>query len=151
MIKTPIESFTLNNEDAKRRANTTGDKMRNWIMIRNWIVIGLIFGLPQLTMAGAIDSSKKAKKVQERLIPTVFEIKGVNGISIAGCDPFTGQLIDDFNFDYVHCVVIWVETDDTKVSLEKLFPPGTQIDNVYVVIDEVGLIEPEQPRMTGGN
>ncbi len=106
-----------------------------------------ILALAMTTSAAALNAEDRARKVKDYLQKTVFEIKGVNGIGISGCNSRTGELqIDD---NSVPCVMIYAESAQTQRKLIGLYPPGTQIRGVFIAIKFVGKIRP-QPRMSVG-
>jgi len=106
-----------------------------------------VLALSMTTWARALDKIGNAQKVKTYLEKTIFEIKGVNGIGIGGCNPRTGQQDVDHNF--VYCVVVYAETKQALKTLKGLYPMGTQIRGVFIAIEYMGKIVPE-PRMSAG-
>lgn len=94
-----------------------------------------------------LNSEDQALKVRDLIQPAVLQIEGVNGIGITGCNPKTGK--QDVMNDFVHCVVVYAETDEGFEQVSKLYPQGTKIKGVWIVIDQIGTIVP-QPRMSVG-
>lgn len=113
----------------------------------------LIFVLLTLALAPISSPAKKlplldrALEVQSDLRPTILNIRGVNGIGIAGCDPYTGEVSLEGNF--VACVEISTDNAITYKKIQSLYPVGTQIRGVFIVVKNGGVSVP-QPRMSVG-
>ncbi|MDZ4662278.1 MAG: hypothetical protein SGJ18_11740 [Pseudomonadota bacterium] len=102
-----------------------------------------------LALAGeALDSPKRAIKVKDRLQKSVFQIEGVNGIGVTGCDPATGKA--SLDKDFVHCVSISTENEEAYDYVLGLYPTRTKVGGVFIVVENVGVITSE-PRLGGGN
>ncbi len=99
--------------------------------------------------AKALDKPTKAKRAKKSLEAIVFQIEGVNGIGVTGCDPKTGKK-SDFSADFVHCVEVMTETDAAKEQVLAIYPEGTKIKGAFVIVNKVGEIVPH-PRASGGN
>lgn len=116
--------------------------------MKNLIFLATIF-MTLVARAAALDTPDRAKAVKNKLSPVIFQIKGVNGIGVGGCNPQTGAESNGAG-DFVHCVAIYAETQAAFRKLNALYPQGTQIGGVYVIIRFMGPVE-IQPRMTTGN
>ncbi len=88
--------------------------------------------------AKAIDTADHAIEVKEKLQNLVFNIEGVNGIGVSGCNPRTGAR--DVSGPFVHCVSISTETRDSYNTVIQLFPLGKKIDGVFITVQYVGRI-----------
>lgn len=104
--------------------------------------------MPFMAQAEALDTPNKAMKVQDQMSDFVFAMAGVNGFGITGCDPETG--VANLDRDFVHCLVINTETATAFKAVSTVYPVGTQIKGVYVVVKKIGTIS-AQPRMGAGN
>ena len=109
----------------------------------------MVFLATQVAWSAALDSHQRATVVRDKLTPFVLSTPGLNGIGVTGCDPETG-MATDFSEDFVHCVLIYAETEEAAQIALSRFPVGANVDGVFVVVEVVGEIVP-QPRMSGGN
>ncbi len=98
--------------------------------------------------ARPLDTPNAATTLKNALSKSVMVMDGVNGIGVTGCNPLSGEASLKGNF--VHCVQIMTETEDAARALRILYPEGTKIKGVFVVILQIGRIG-IQPRISVGN
>jgi hypothetical protein len=103
----------------------------------NFFVLSLLASVTSLNAHAA--SLPETRVVKKLLSPVVLAMQGVNRIGIGGGAE-----------DGSYCVTIGTETTAAARALQTLFPEGTEIQGVCIVISEGGTVVP-QPRLTGGN
>ncbi len=114
----------------------------------NKIIILTVLLSGNILFAKALDTSAKAKATKASISSTVLSMVGVNGLGITGCNPKTGEF--DITNNFVHCVVVYTETEEAYHALKVLLPTKTKIKDVYVEVEYLGEIVP-QPTVGLGN
>lgn len=117
--------------------------MRTFIAL--WIAL---LSFPYLANAQALDRPARAQQLLLQLREPVMAMNGVNAIGIGACDPRRGERVDPSSH-FVHCIVISTENPRALYALSDLYPRGTRIRNVFVVIQFERF--PTEPRVIVGN
>ncbi|MGE3684223.1 MAG: hypothetical protein AB7G93_21080 [Bdellovibrionales bacterium] len=104
-------------------------------------IFALTFFATQAAFSDPLDGPERAIALQNKIERSVMQIEGINGLGITGCDPETG-VISDLEKEFVHCVIIYAETDGGAEQAVAKFPPGEKVDGVFVVVEWIGEIGP---------
>jgi hypothetical protein len=91
----------------------------------------------------------RVSKTKDIVTKVASTMEGVNGIGITACkeDGTGGQPGDE---DLLPCIVLFTETLTAANSLVSLWPIGSKINDVFLVVSYAGEIV-IQPRASGGN
>ncbi|MEQ1876819.1 MAG: hypothetical protein ABL958_09240 [Bdellovibrionia bacterium] len=116
------------------------------------VLLTLLVGLPAVSHA-ALKYSPEApaesyvKGIKTRLEPSLFKIKGVNGVGITACETKTGTPFVSIARErlarllFEPCVSIHTETTAALVEVRSHLPQAKRYRGVYVVSDKIGKIE----------
>ncbi len=109
--------------------------------MRKIICLLAFIGVSGLAHAQAFDSNARALAVKRLISDSVWSLgyiphvgpMGVHGMGIGACDAKTGLRIPTKT--YVPCVVILTSDQNSFDFVKGLYPVGTKIQDVFVVVE----------------
>lgn len=101
--------------------------------MKQYILLMLLLIFSLNTFSKPLDSSKMADLVSSLIVDRMIQEPGISGIEVTGCDPKTGKKINT-NYDFVHCVQLYGDSDKAIKNLLSIYPIGTRIKGVHIII-----------------
>jgi len=102
-----------------------------------------------LNMSTSGPTLMEVTSISDNLTPSIFGIKGINGIGPGLCEVKTGKSfgklfaenapVDLLTFE--NCLQVLTETKEAQEKLLNLIPAGSKVNGIYVDFEFVGILK----------